>query len=135
MAGDRRLERMQRLVRVQEQMLRAAELDLAATRERASALEADRAALLGSLAGGAFGHLLLEAANRRLRNLASEATELDAQAARQAEALRERGLAGKRAEAMQERLAEAHRREAERREGLDRLDGIAQARPGDASLP
>lgn len=135
MVGDRRLERMERLVRVQEQMRRAAEIDLAATRERAAVLEADRAALLGSLGGGGFGHLLLEAANRRLRTLAAEATELEAQAARQAETLRERGLAGKRAEAMQERLEEAHQREAERRAILDRLDGIARPRAPDASLP
>lgn len=135
MADGRRLERMERLVRVQEQMRRAAELDLAATRERAAALEADRAALLGSLGEGAFGHLLLEAANRRLRTLATEATELEAQAARQTEALRERGLAGKRAEAMQGRLEEAHAREAERRAILDRLDGIARPRGPDASLP
>ena len=134
MRDDRRLERAARLVRVQEQMRRAAELDLAATRERRASIEADRAALLGSLSEGAFGHLLLEAANRRLRGLAAEATALEAEAARQAEALRERGLAGKRAEAMHERLDAAHRREAARREILDRLDGLARPKP-DASLP
>jgi len=50
MAHDpRRLERAQRLMRVQEQMRRIAEIDLAASRERASAVEADRAALLDAV--------------------------------------------------------------------------------------
>lgn len=135
MAGDRRLERAARLVRVQEQMRRVAERDLAATRAEAAALEADRAALLGALAEGGFGHLLLGAADRRLRSLAVEATELGHRAARQAEALREQGLARKRAELLAERLGEERAREIERREALERLDGLAGRRPGDASLP
>ena len=135
MAGGRRLERAERLVRVQEQMRRIAERDLAATRAEAAALEADRAALLGALAGGGFGHLLLGAADRRLRSLAVEAPELGRRAGQQAEALREQGLARKRAELLAERLGEERAREIERREALERLDGLAQRRPGDASLP
>ena len=66
MAHDpRRLERAQRLMRVQEQMRRVAEIDLAACRERAAAVEADRAALLDALGTGQFGQMLLGAANRR----------------------------------------------------------------------
>lgn len=136
MAHDpRRLERAERLMRVQAQMRRAAEAELAHSRDRAAALEADRAALLGALGAGQFGHLLLGAANRRLRGLAADADAVAAEIGRQAEHLRERGLAEKRSEALVERAAAAQARERERREILDRLDGLAQRRPGDASLP
>lgn len=135
-AGDR-LKRAKRLVAVQEQMRRVAEIELAATRERAAALEADRARLLVALSESAHGPMLLEATARRLRGLASEATAIEGQAAAQAEAVRERGLAQKRAEALAERRADDHRCEQDRRADLERLDGLA-ARPGaapDASLP
>ncbi len=136
MAHDpRRLERAERLMRVQAQMRRAAETELARTRERAAALEADRAALLGALGAGQFGHLLLGAANRRLQGLAAQAHAVAGEIERQAEHLRERGLAEKRSEALVERAAAAQAREHERREILDRLDGLSQRRPGDASLP
>ncbi|MFH6784611.1 MULTISPECIES: hypothetical protein [Methylobacterium] len=133
--GDR-LKRAQRLVTVQEQMRRAAEIALAATRERAAGIEADRARLLAALASSDHGPMLLEATARRLRNLAAEATALEAEAAAQADAVRERGLARKRAEALTERRAEDHRREVDKRDDLERLDGLAArlGRPG-ASLP
>ncbi len=136
MAHDpRRLERAERLMRVQAQMRRVAETELAHTRDRAAAVEADRAALLGALGAGQFGHLLLGAANRRLQGLAAEAGAVAAEIARQTEHLRERGLAEKRSEALVERAAAAQAREHERREILDRLDGLARRSPGDASLP
>ncbi|MGC5779417.1 hypothetical protein [Methylobacterium sp. NFXW15] len=136
MAHDpRRLERAQRLMRVQEQMRRVAEIELTATRERAAAVEADRASLLAALGTGQFGELLLAAANRRLQGLAVQATEIEAERTRQADILRERGLAEKRAEALVDRAAEAHAKETERRAFLDCLDGLGQRRPGDASLP
>ncbi|TNC08628.1 hypothetical protein FF100_28920 [Methylobacterium terricola] len=133
--GDR-LKRAQRLVAVQEQMRRVAEMELAATRERAAGIEADRARLLSALASSDHGPMLLEATAKRLRHLATEATALEAEAAAQAEAVRERGLARKRAEALSERRAEDHRRAADKREDLERLDGIAArlGRPG-TSLP
>ncbi|KMO42003.1 hypothetical protein VQ02_04285, partial [Methylobacterium variabile] len=56
-----RLARAKRLVAVQEQMRRAAEIELAATRERGAALEADRARLLAALASSDHGAMLLEA--------------------------------------------------------------------------
>ncbi|MBK3424769.1 hypothetical protein HPY25_23060, partial [Methylobacterium sp. IIF4SW-B5] len=62
-AGDR-LKRAKRLVAVQEQMRRVAEIELAATRERAAALEADRARLLAALSESAHGPMLLEATAR-----------------------------------------------------------------------
>ncbi|AWN37629.1 hypothetical protein [Methylobacterium radiodurans] len=135
MAHDpRRLDRAERLMRVQAQMRRVAETELARTRDRAAAIEADRAALVGALGTGQFGHLLLGAADRRLQGLATEAGAVADEIARQAEQLRERGLAEKRAEALVERAAAAQAHEHERREALDRLDGLAR-RPGDASLP
>ena len=136
MAHDpRRLERAQRLVKVQEQMRRIAEIELSATRERAAAVEADRASLLAALGTGQFGELLLAAANRRLQGLAVQATEIEAERTRQAGILRERGLAEKRAEALVDRAAEAQAKESERRALLDCLDGLGQRRAGDASLP
>lgn len=136
MAHDpRRLVRAQRLLRVQEQMRRVAEIELAASRERASAVEADRAALLDALGTGQFGPMLLGAANRRLQDLAMQATAIAAETARQSDILRERGLAGKRAGALVDRAADAQAREGERKAFLDTLDGLAQTRPGDASLP
>ncbi|AWN46012.1 hypothetical protein DK419_06535 [Methylobacterium terrae] len=133
--GDR-LKRAQRLVAVQEQMRRAAEVELAGIRERAAGIEADRARLLAALASSDHGPMLLEVTSRRLRSLAAQATALEAEAAAQAEAVRERGLAKKRAEALSERRADDHRREADKRDDLERLDGLA-ARIGrrDASLP
>ncbi|MFC6790898.1 hypothetical protein ACFQE0_15525 [Methylobacterium komagatae] len=136
MAHDpRRLERAQRLMRVQEQMRRVAEIELTATRDRAVAVEADRASLLAALGTGQFGELLLTAANRRLQGLAVQATEIEAERIRQADILRERGLAEKRAEALVDRAAQAQAKETERRALLDCLDGLGQRRPGDASLP
>lgn len=136
MAHDpRRLERAQRLMRTQAQMRRVAEIDLAACRERASMVEADRAALLDSLSTGQFGPMLLSAANRRLQGLATQATAIAAESARHADLLRERGLAEKRAGALVDRAAAAEARTGERRAFLDTLDGLARARPGDASLP
>lgn len=135
MAHDpRRLERARRLMRVQEQMRRVAEIDLAVSRERAAAIEADRAALLEALGTGQFGQMLLGAANRRLQSLAVQATEIAAEAAQHTDTLRERGLAEKRASALVDRAAEAQAREGERKAFLDTLDGLAR-RPGDASLP
>ena len=136
MAHDpRRLHRAQRLMQVQGQMRRVAEIDLAACRARASAVEADRAALLDALGTGQFGPMLLGAANRRLQSLAVQATEIAAETARHANTLRERGLAEKRAGALVDRAAGAKAREGERKALLDTLDGLARRRPGDASLP
>lgn len=134
-AGDlaKRLKRAERLTAVQEQMRRAAEWQLAQTRRDAEAVEADRAALLAALGGSSHGHLFLEAANRRLRAIAARATELEQVAAREAEAVREQGLAQKRAELGAERVGDLLRRERERVEAIERLDGLAQ--PRDASLP
>lgn len=133
--GDR-LRRAQRLVTVQEQMRRVAEIELAATRERAAAIEADRARLLAALASSDHGPMLLEATAKRLRGLAAQATAVEAEAKSQADAVRERGLAQKRAEALAERRADDHRREADKRDDLERLDGLAaRIRRPDASLP
>ncbi|KMO32665.1 hypothetical protein ACQVP2_26420 [Methylobacterium aquaticum] len=137
--GDR-LKRAKRLVTVQEQMRRTAEIALTATRERLGEIEADRARLLAALASSDHGPMLLEATAKRLRGLAAQATALESEAAAQAEAVRERGLAQKRAESLAERRADDHRRETERRDDLERLDGqVARAsartgRPG-TSLP
>lgn len=136
MAYDpRRLERAKRLMRVQEQMRRAAEIDLAGSRDRAAAVEADRAALLATLGRGQFGPLLLGAANRRLQGLAVQATDIAGEIAQQADALRERALAEKRAEALVERAAGAQARERDRRALLETLDGLVRRPPDDASLP
>lgn len=137
--GDR-LKRAQRLVTVQEQMRKAAEIALAATRARAAEVEADRARLLAALASSDHGPMLLEATARRLRGLATQATAIEAEAAAQAAAVRERGLGQKRAEALAERRTEDHRREADKRDDLERLDGLAARLSGqrgrpDASLP
>ncbi|MBD8909028.1 hypothetical protein [Methylorubrum zatmanii] len=129
----KRLKRAERLTAVQEQMRRAAELQLAQTRREADGVEADRAALLAAVGSSAHGHLFLESANRRLRGLASRATELEAIAARQSDAVREQGLARKRAELNAERIEGLLDRERERAEAMERLDALTQRR--DASLP
>ncbi|CAO4175886.1 hypothetical protein [Methylorubrum populi] len=129
----KRLKRAERLTAVQEQMRRAAELQLAQTRREADGVEADRAALLAAVGSSTHGHLFLEAANRRLRGLATRATELEAIAAQQSDAVREQGLARKRAELNAERIEGLLDRERERAEAMERLDTLAQRR--DASLP
>ncbi|WP_132255827.1 hypothetical protein [Methylobacterium segetis] len=130
--GDR-LKRAERLMGVQEAMRRLAERDLAEARARVLALEAERAALLTALGGAAQAALPLEAAARRLRSLAAQATEARGHAEAREAALREAGLAECRAGAQVERRAREHRRAQERREILDRLDAITAR--GDASLP
>ena len=129
----KRLKRAERLTAVQEQMRRAAEWQLAQTRRDADAVEADRAALLAAVGGSTHGHLFLEAANRRLRGLATRATELERIAASQADEVREQGLAQKRAELSAERIETLLDRERDRLDAMERLDGLAQRR--DASLP
>ncbi|GJD52838.1 hypothetical protein OPKNFCMD_5605 [Methylobacterium crusticola] len=133
----RRLERAGRLVRVQAQMRRAAELALAAARDEAAGVEADRARLVAALAESAHGPLLLEAAARRLGGLSARAQALAEAAEERAGDLRARGLAQKRAEAQAARRAAEHRHARERREESARLEGLAPGRreDGDASLP
>jgi hypothetical protein len=133
-----RLERARRLLTVQEQMRGIAERDLAATRRDLARVEADRAAMLTTLAGETMHGLFLDAAARRLRALAGEATQLDATAARQAGAVRERGLAEKRSERHVEGLATVQAHERAQRAMLEQLDLLAARGPahdGQATVP
>ncbi|KQO51585.1 hypothetical protein [Methylobacterium sp. Leaf85] len=126
-----RLDRAKRLLAVQAQMRGIAERDLADTRRRGVRVEADRAAMLATLAGETMHGLFLDAAARRLRALAGEATELDVTAARQAAAVQARGLAEKRAERQVEGLAKLRDRELEQRDMLEQLDlMVARATSG-----
>lgn len=120
-----RLERARRLLTVQEQMRGMAERDLAATRRDLARVEADRAAMLMTLAGETMHGLFLDAAARRLRALAGEATQLDATATHRAGLVRERGLAEKRVGRQVEALAETRARERERADMLEQLDLLA----------
>ena len=120
-----RLLRAQRLLKVQEQMRGLAERDLAANRARTARVEADRAAMLATLAGETMHGLFLDAAARRLRALAGEATQLDATATHRAGLVRERGLAEKRVGRQVEALAETRARERERADMLEQLDMLA----------
>lgn len=124
-----RLQRAERLLKVQDQMRAVAERDLVATRARAAKVEADRAAMLATLSGETLHGLFLEAAARRLRTLAGEAGDLAATATRQAEAVRERGLAKMRAEHQVEGLAKRHAHEREKADLRDQLD-LMVARAG-----
>lgn len=130
-----RLARAGRLLKVQEQMRGMAERDLAATRRRAAQVEADRRVLLETLAGETMQGLFLEAAARRLRALAAEATALGADAERQAQVVRERGLGEKRAERQVDGLARSHAREREQHALLEQLDAMAaRGFPGDGPV-
>lgn len=124
-----RLIRAQRLLKVQEQMRGIAERDLAETRAKAAKVEADRAAMLATLAGETMQGLFLDAAARRLRALAGEATDLAATAARQSETVRARGLAEKRAERQAEGLVRLRAHEREQADMLEQLD-LMVARAG-----
>jgi hypothetical protein len=117
-----RLVRAQRLLKVQEQMRGLAERDLAANRAQAAKVEADRAAMLATLAGETMHGLFLDAAARRLRALAAEATELSATSTRLSEILTARGLAEKRAERQAEGLLKLRDREREQHAMLEQLD-------------
>ena len=121
----RRLARAERLLKVQEQMRGLAERDLADTRRRLAQAEADRAAMLATLAGETMQGLFLESAARQLRTLAGTATDLAAAAARQAETVLARGLAEKRAERQTEALGRRDAREREQRDLLEQLDVMA----------
>lgn len=126
-----RLQRAERLLKVQEQMRAIAERDLAQTRAKAAKVEADRAAMLATLSGETLHGLFLEAAARRLRTLAGEAGELATTATRQAGTVRERGLATMRAERQAEGLAKRHAHEREKADLRDQLDLMAAR----ASMP
>ncbi|MGU3359007.1 hypothetical protein ACLBWX_01605 [Methylobacterium sp. M6A4_1b] len=128
-----RLVRAQRLLRVQEQMRGIAERDLAANRAQAAKVEADRAAMLATLAGETMHGLFLDAAARRLRALAAEATELSATSTRLSEILCARGLAEKRAERQTDGLLKLRHREREQHALLEQLDLMAArgAHPSD----
>jgi hypothetical protein len=117
-----RLVRAQRLLKVQEQMRGLAERDLAANRAQAAKVEADRAAMLATLAGETMHGLFLDAAARRLRALAAEATELSATSTRLSEILTARGLAEKRAERQAEGLLKLRDRKREQHAMLEQLD-------------
>lgn len=124
-----RLARAKRLVSVQEQMRRLAERDLAATRRDIVQTEADRAALLQTLAGETMQGLFLDAAASHLRRIAERATALGAKAATQEDVARARGLAEKRVERWADGLSREVREDEGRREALEQLD-ILTARGG-----
>ncbi|MCJ2036267.1 hypothetical protein [Methylobacterium sp. J-068] len=124
-----RLMRAQRLLKVQEQMRNLAERDLADTRAKAAKVETDRAAMLATLAGETMHGLFLDAAARRLRALAGEATELAATAVRQTATVQARGLAEKRAERQAEGLVRLRAHEREQADMLEQLD-LMVARAG-----
>ncbi|KQP93182.1 hypothetical protein ASF60_14625 [Methylobacterium sp. Leaf113] len=126
-----RLVRAQRLLKVQEQMRSLAERDLADARAKAARIEADRAALLTTLAGETMQGLFLDAASRRLRGLASEATEIAATSTRLSEILRARGLAEKRTARQAESLAKLRTHEREQHALQEQLD-LMVARAGHA---
>lgn len=128
-----RLLRAQRLLKVQEQMRGLAERDLAANRAQTARVEADRAAMLATLAGETMHGLFLDAAARRLRALATEATELGATSTRLSEILKARGLAEKRAERQAEGLLKLRDHEREQHALLEQLDLMTArgARPRD----
>ena len=117
-----RLLRAQRLLKVQEQMRGLAERDLAANRAQVARVEADRAAMLSTLAGETMHGLFLDAAARRLRDLAAEATELGATSTRLSGILRERSLAEKRAERQADGLLKLRAHEREQHAMLEQLD-------------
>lgn len=117
-----RLIRAQRLLKVQEQMRGLAERDLAETRARAAQVESDRAAMLATLAGETTHGLFLDAAARRLRGLAGEASDLADTAARQTETVLARGLAEKRAERQAKGLVKLRAQEREQADMRDQLD-------------
>ncbi|KQT19820.1 hypothetical protein ASG40_03120 [Methylobacterium sp. Leaf399] len=122
MTPSQRLARAKRLVTVQEQMRRVAERDLAATRRDIASTEADRAALLQTLAGERMAGLFLDAAAGRLRRIAETATALGARATAQERTVLARGLSEKQAERWADGLARSHRAEEDRRDALEQLD-------------
>ncbi|MEH3147173.1 MAG: hypothetical protein PGN34_17885 [Methylobacterium frigidaeris] len=125
MSTRERLARAGRLLKVQEQMRRGAEWELAATRGRAAEIREAEADLMTRLsAEGPLHGLFLDSAARRLRALARDAAAAEALAQQQEAVARERALEQKRSERRIGHLAAERRQEQERRDALDRLDGI-----------
>jgi len=128
-----RLGRATRLLRVQEQMHRRAERELAQAERRVQDVDAAQADVIRALnEASTFLEPLRDAAVRRLKNLAIEAQGLRAERDKVAQQLITQATQHKRAERWVDGLEAERRQEVEKQDWAERLDSLVG--PAQASL-
>lgn len=123
-----RLGRATRLLRVQDQMHRLAERELARAEQRVQEVDAAQADVIRALNEASwFLEPLRDSAVRRLKALAIQAQGLRAERDRAAQRLITQATQHKRAERWVDGLETERRQQAEKREWAERLDSLAGA--------
>jgi hypothetical protein len=121
----KRLESMERVVDVQRQLRRMAEVKLAELERRAAALAASRHDLVNALNGDNELHgLFTEAMARRVRSVSTELAELERVKEAQSKRLLDQTSRLKRAERVASSLEKEYEVELEKRNLADLIDGL-----------
>ena len=129
-----RLLKVNRILKVQQQLQKAAELKLAGMDRKMAELRQGETILLETLNGSdQLQGLFVEAKAKRLQTLSGQIAQLDQTRVVQRRAVLERAMQAKRVEKMVDSLEEENRRQEEKRALSEILDLVA-AKP-DASLP
>lgn len=130
----RRVKSAERILAVQRQLQRQEERKLAQIQRREAGVRADQEQILQSLNEKDVLHgMFVFAMAKRLRSLDEQAAKLEREKADAARRLMLQSRRRKRAETLFEEVAEAWRKEKDRRELLDTVERAASQR--DASLP
>lgn len=127
-----RLKKMDRLRKVQKQLHKMSEWELARLQQKGAELHAAQVAVIEALNDDdqLYG-LFVDAASKRLKTLATEANQVEARRQVQAGITLDRAMQVKRTEKMVSSLKETHRRETEKSDLMGILDSIVAR--GDAS--
>jgi hypothetical protein len=122
-----RLDKIRRILGVEQQLRRAAEARLAELDRREAEIRQAEGALLAFLAGGSPHPGLAAALAGGLKRRAAETAAVQIEKEAQARLLKERYGREKRAERLVDAIAEAYRKEAEKRELQLILEDAARA--------
>ncbi|KAB0264311.1 hypothetical protein [Microvirga brassicacearum] len=119
----RRSEKIDRILRVQRQLQTISEWKLAELQRKKSELEQSQSALIETLGDtrNLYG-LFVDAAAKRLQNLAGQAAEVEVARVTQREVTLQRAMQVKRTERMAAALSETDRRTTEKNDLLEILD-------------
>jgi hypothetical protein len=121
-----RLRKMNRVLKVQQQLREMAEMKLLSLQRRASELTAEQEVIIHTLNDDAALHgLFVGAKAKRLQALARQSLQVDAAKAIQQEIAFDKSLQVKRSEKLVASLKEESRHEKERRDFLSLLDSIS----------
>ena len=133
---SRRLDKMERILAVQEKLHRYAEWKLARIAEAQAGLKSDERSLVEALNGNdPLQGLFVEAMAKRLAALAREAERVGLEHAAQTERLFAEALRLGRAERMAGRLRREHADELWKKSFGEIIDTAGRRKPDDASFP